>query len=119
MDIIVGWVEGGAPEGDPIYLPPAPHIDPPEAPAAGRETELKDSITLSKPMTLAGIRPHGAFELTACLPDGTVRRLIWIRSYHPQWKLAYYFREPVSLPKHSKLLLYSQDGNPVTLIEAK
>jgi len=119
IDLLVGWVEGGAPEGDPIYLPPAPHIDPPETLPAGKETELRESITLSKPMTLAGIRPQGALEVSACLPDGTVQHLIWIRSYHPQWKLAYYFREPVALPKGSKLLLYSQDGHPATLIEAK
>jgi hypothetical protein len=119
IDMLVGWVEGGAPEGDPIYLPPPPHIDPPDAPLPGNETELSQSIALSKPMTLTGIRPHGALEVSACLPDGSVQHLIWIRAYHPKWKLTYYFREPVMLPKGSKLLLYSHDGNPATLIEAK
>jgi hypothetical protein len=119
IDMLVGWVEGGAPEGDPIYLPEPPHSHPPEVPPAGKETQLRDSITLSRPMILAGIRPHGALEVSACLPDGTVQHLIWIRSYHPQWNLAYYFREPVALPKGSKLLLYSHDSHPATLIEAK
>jgi hypothetical protein len=116
IDMLVGWVEGGAPEGDPIYLPPKPHLDAPEAPPAGTAMELRDSMTLAKSMTIAGIRPHGALEVSACLPDGAVEHLIWIRDFHPQWKLAYYFRQPVVLPKGTKLLLYSHDGNAATLI---
>ena len=119
MDMLVGWVEGGAPEGDPIYLAAPPHFDAPEPPPAGKETELRESTTLTRPMTIAGIRPQGPLEVSACLPDGTVQHLIWIRTYHPQWKLAYYFREPVTLPKGSRLILYSHDGAAATLIEAK
>ena len=88
-------------------------------PPAGKELELRESTTLTQPITLAGIRPHGALEVTACLPDGTVEHLIWIRQFHPQWKLAYYFRAPVELPKGSKLMLYSPGNSSATLIEAK
>jgi hypothetical protein len=116
IDMLVGWVEGGAPEGDPVYLPPAPHIDPSEAPVAGREIELRQSITLARSMTIAGIRPHGALEVSACQPDGTVQHLIWVRSYHPQWKLAYYFRQPMILPKGARLMIYSHDGAAATLM---
>src|SRR5580700_1105270 len=37
IDMIVNWVEGGAPQGDDVYLPPAPHFsgEPKPAPAAG------------------------------------------------------------------------------------
>src|SRR3954471_24469127 len=27
MDLLVNWVEGGAPEGDAIYLPPVPRVE--------------------------------------------------------------------------------------------
>ena len=116
IDMLVGWVEGGAPEGNPIYLPHPPHFDSPEPEARGREMELRGTVALAKPLKLAGIRPQGPLELTAALPDGTVERLIWIRSYHPRWKLAYYFREPVELPKGTKLLLFSPNGSKASLI---
>ena len=118
IDMLVGWVEGGAPEGNPVYLPAMPHTDPPEPAPAGPEIPLRGSMTLSKPLTLAGIRPHGALEVLACLPDGEVEHLIWIRAYHAQWKLSYYFRTPVELPKGAKLMLYSPSGSDATLIAA-
>ncbi len=106
IDMLVGWVEGGAPEGDPIYLPALPHFDPEPAVAASKEIELRDSMTLSHSMTLAGIRPNGALEVMACLPDGEVEHLIWVKNYHAQWKRTYWFRTPVELPKGTKLVLY-------------
>jgi hypothetical protein len=114
IDMLVSWVEGGAPEGNAIYLPPPPPLDPPPAEPPAGELELRDSLTLAKPLTLIGIRPHGALEVTACLPDGSIEHLIWIRTYHPQWKLSYYFRQPVELPKGTKLMLYSSFGKKVS-----
>jgi hypothetical protein len=116
IDMLVSWVEGGAPEGNPVYLPHAPHFDP-EAPAPpGRQIELRESLTLTKPLQLAGIRPQGALEVSAVLPDGAVERLIWIRAFHPKWNLTYYFREPVELPKGTKLMLHSANGSGAGLI---
>src|SRR3954447_25853401 len=51
MDLIVGWVEGGAPEGKPEYLPPEPKPESPVDDAAPKGSELRESITLSAPMT--------------------------------------------------------------------
>ena len=116
IDMLVGWVEGGAPKGNPIYLPHPPHFDPPEPEPAGKELRLRGPLTLSKPVKLAGIRPQGPIEVSAMLPDGRVERLIWIRTFHPQWKLTYYFREPMELPKGTNLMLYSPHGSQAVLI---
>jgi hypothetical protein len=119
IDMIVNWVEGGAPEGDEIYLPPAPHfstaLSPP--PPAKRELTVTTTvpITLTAPTELAGLRPlrlaaGESLEVTACQPDGAVVRLIWIREWRPQWKRTYYFLHPVRLPKGTRIAAYS--GKP-------
>jgi hypothetical protein len=105
MDVLVAWVEGGAPEGNPIYLPEAPLGGPARRPTP-RGIGLSHSLTLDRPMTLTGIQPEGALEIAALLPDQSVERLIWVREFHPKWKRAYFFREPVQLPRGTQLLLY-------------
>src|SRR3954462_9555499 len=52
MDLIVNWVEGGAPEGNPIYLPVRPKSEGPvnDSPRGG--IELRQSMTLTAPMTV-------------------------------------------------------------------
>ena len=106
MDLIVNWVEGGAPEGNPDYLPARPPASEPGAepvPPAG--ITLSGSKTLETPLRLAGIRPTGVLELAALLPDGAVRRLIWVRNFRPKWNRTYWLRKPLLLPKGSRLIL--------------
>src|SRR5262249_51754070 len=105
MDLIVNWVEGGAPEGDPAFLPPTPkkQMPEPESPASG--VELRESKTLTSPVTIAGIGPAGPVEVAAVLPDGEVRRLIWVRTFRPEWNRTYWFRSPQRLPKGSRLVV--------------
>ena len=61
IDMIVNWVEGGAPKGDDIYLPPAPHFTArcQAAAGAGRELTVTTGValTLSEPAEFAGLRP--------------------------------------------------------------
>ncbi len=98
MERVVQWVEGGAPEGDPLYLPSMRAAQPPAVPrfraalriAAGRP------VTLPADQTFAGIRPDSALEAIALRPDGRVEHLIWLREYYG---LSYQFLDPVRLPK--------------------
>ncbi|MGO4880633.1 MAG: c-type cytochrome [Bryobacteraceae bacterium] len=115
IDMIVNWVEGGAPKGDDIYLPPAPHFsaDAKPQPAAGRELTVTSGIalTLSEPAEFAGLRPvrlaaGESLEVTAYLPDSTVERLIWIRNWRPEWARTYYFLHPVRLPRGTRIAAY-------------
>jgi hypothetical protein len=118
IDMIVNWVEGGAPEGDDIYLPPAPHFDAAPTPnPGGRELVVTTGIatTLATHSDISGLRPvrlatGESLEVTALEPDGTVHRLIWIRGWRPEWQRTYYLRSPLQLPKGTRILAYS--GKP-------
>jgi hypothetical protein len=105
MDLLVSWVEGGAPEGNPIYLPLPMPATVPVAEPAGQGIALRESTTLTSPMTLTGIRPEGPLELSAILPDRSVHHLIWVPVFRPEWNRTYYLRTPLRLPKGTKIML--------------
>jgi len=112
MDLIVHWVEGGAPEGDASYLPARPaSVDEKRAdPARGAETRGRSSLGSGR--TLRGIRPAGAVEVSALLPDGSVRRLLWVRDFRAEWNRIYWLRTPQRLPRGTQL---SVSGSAVEL----
>jgi hypothetical protein len=106
IDILVAWVEGGAPEGDPSYLlHKIPTVVPEKAATLhyGRSVNVARSLTLDKSATLLAIRPDGAGEAWAILPDGTVKRLIWLHDYRKIWARTFELREPEKLPAGTRL----------------
>jgi hypothetical protein len=111
MDLIVNWVEGGAPEGDPVYLPPKPRVDS-TPPAAGAGVAFRGTSTLNADRTLRGIRPSAAAEVTAVLAGGEVRRLLWVRNFRPEWNRIYWLRTPTRLRRGTSIVI---TGGPVEL----
>jgi hypothetical protein len=122
--MIVNWVEGGAPKGDDIYLPAAPHFNAVNMPQpVGRELTVTTGagLTLSAPAELAGLLPvriaaGESLEVTAYEPDGSVERLIWIRNWRLEWERTYYFLHPVRLPKGTRIAAYSGKPAGVTMV---
>lgn len=110
IDYIVQWVEGGAPRGDDIYLPSPPVFIPPDEPHGKiADVEVRGELQLKKAVKAVSVRPKeiepgGGLEVTAHLPDGRVRHLLWLRNYRPEWKRTFYFREPVVLPRGTRVL---------------
>lgn len=114
IDMVVNWVEGGAPEGDEMYLPPAPHFEKPNVPPAGRQIAVgSDSVrTIGEDVLAAGIRPlrlapGASLDVAVAKPDGGVEHLIWIRNWRPEWERTYFFAHPVRLPQGARIALYS------------
>ena len=115
IEYIVGWVEGGAPEGDAAYLPAKPEFPP----AARAKTELAgphlavestQPLTLRDAVTALAITPHelasgASMEVTAYKPDGAVEHLIWLRNYREEWTRTYWFRDPVRLPAGTRIVV--------------
>jgi len=117
IDMIVNWVEGGAPKGEDMYLPPAPEVRDfeKEAPRklSGIEVESGGAVILEAPVTVVAIAPRdlaagASMEVIAYLPDESVQHLIWLKDYREEWKRTYYFREPMMLPEATRIVV---EGN--------
>ena len=105
VELVADWVEGGAPEGQPVDLPQPPK----PAPAAASE-KFSGALTLSgdtnllKPLVLAGVFPKtvalkASFQMTAELPDGRIEPLLWLQPFQPAYSHAFWFRVPLRLPR--------------------
>ena len=115
IDLLVSWVEGGAPEGDAIYMPRAASFNPT---GAAEPESVPFAVTggtvheIGAATKLVGIRADklpdkASLEVYAQRPDGSVERLIWIREYPAKFHPAYWFREPVTLAAGSRIAVYA------------
>jgi hypothetical protein len=124
MEMIVNWVEGGAPKGDDALLPHVPSFQPPAAEnwhPDPRNIPVSHNLVLKSQTTVAGIRPQflktgQSLEVTAYLPDGEVEHLIWLRNYRKEWTRTYAFLQPITLPKDTDIRVSAGDGSRALLI---
>ncbi len=117
VEMLVGWVEGGAPEGDPVYLPPAPVLEgvqSPKMPKPVLTISASHPITLQRAVTAIAITPRdladgASMEVAAVEPDGSVEHLIWLRNYRQAWSRTYWLRDAMVLPAGTKILVESPE----------
>lgn len=79
-----------------------------DIPAGDARHTIKLEATLPADVHAHAVLPHGHYllremKLRAILPDGTVRRLLWIRDWDFNWQGEYHYARPVPLPRGSKL----------------
>ena len=101
ITLIAEWVEGGAPEGDPNFLPARSAIRPGPK-STKRGLPVHGNLALNTAVTLEAIRPTAAAsnaQITARRPDGTIEPLLWLYNYKPEWKQTFLYRTPIHLPK--------------------
>ena len=118
VDMIVSWVEGGAPEGDAIYLPPAPLLHneaPAQTPTPTLVVEGAKPLVLNHAITAVAITPRdlpdgASMEVTVFELDGSVEHLIWLRNYRKPWTRTYWLRDPISLPAGTRMVLDAPAG---------
>jgi hypothetical protein len=111
LELISAWVEGGAPEGEPKYLPPAPKLtswEDPAAPKGSSELVLADGAKLGTNSQLVAIRaknlkPGVTVQIVAVRPDSSVEPLLWIYQYKPEFHRTYYYVAPIGLPAGTKI----------------
>lgn len=77
-------------------------------PVAAEPSPLKVSFTTLSDAEAIAIRPRVhplvvSLQATAYRPDGSEEVLIWTRRYQFDWEPTYYFRQPVALPKGTRV----------------
>jgi hypothetical protein len=108
IDMLIAWVEGGAPEGDPIYLPTRiPPTEPlPSLPRYARALVVDRELKLDRAANVVALEPKGSLEAWAIEPSGAIVRLIRLPVWRPGVKGApknFVCRDPVTLPAGSRI----------------
>ena len=78
--------------------------------------EVKAALTVPEDVTVYDVLPHMHWlghdmTVMATLPDGTTQQLVKVEPYDFNWQTRYTYREPVKLPKGTKLNLVSHYDN--------
>ena len=86
-------------------------------PAGESNYVVKASMVMPQDGELWGITPHAHYlgkemKVNARLPDGTVKPLIWIKDWDFNWQGQYRYKEPILLPKDTRIEMeYSYDNS--------
>jgi hypothetical protein len=123
LETIAAWVEGGAPEGDPKYLPSRPKLtswQDPAAPKGSSELVVANGAKIAAGSQALAIRPKNlkagaSVQVVAVKPDSSVEPLLWIYQYKPEFHRTYYYAAPVALPAGTKIEMSPADAGTVGL----
>jgi mono/diheme cytochrome c family protein len=79
-----------------------------DIPAGERRYTIKDSLVLPVDVEALGARGHAHYlakemKMTATLPDGSTKGLLWIGDWDFGWQDSYFYTTPVGLPKGTRL----------------
>jgi len=79
-----------------------------DIPAGEKAWTIESSATLPVDVRVFAANPHAHYlakemKATATLPDGTTRPLLWIQNWDFNWQDGYNYKEPVVLPRGSRI----------------
>ncbi len=121
LELVAEWVEGGAPEGDPKYLPKAPVGAGSTAGPPPAGIPVDGELTLKTAIAVAGVRtkdvPEGSsFMAVVERPDGTIEPLVWIYDYKPRFDHAYWYSAPLRLPAGARIEIAPRGAGSIALL---
>ncbi|MBM3739471.1 MAG: cytochrome c [Acidobacteria bacterium] len=110
LHLIADWVEGGAPEGDPKYLPDRPAWSTAAADPFQPKWLVSAPLRLSAPAALGAVRvegvpEHRSLKVVAVEPGGRIQPLLWLYGYRHKYTRTYAYREPVRLPAGTTIVV--------------
>jgi hypothetical protein len=90
-----------------------------DIPAGEHRYTIKDSLVLPVDVEALGARGHAHYlakemKMTATLPDGSTKGLLWIGDWDFGWQDSYFYTTPVVLPKGTRLdveIAYDNSGD--------
>jgi len=87
-----------------------------DIPPGASDHRISAAFELPVEVTLTGVLPHmhligKEMKVTAALPDGTTEPLIWIKDWNFNWQDVYLYRQPVVLPKGTKIEVSARYDN--------
>jgi hypothetical protein len=79
-----------------------------DIPSGTKEYVIKDSFTLPGDAKVYAASAHAHYlaremKAVATLPDGSKRSLLWIKDWDFNWQDRYFYKEPVRLPKGTRI----------------
>jgi hypothetical protein len=79
-----------------------------DIPAGKKDYTVNDTFTLPIDVEAFGVSAHAHYlgkelKMTATLPDGKTRELIWIKDWDFSWQEQYHYEDFVSLPKGTRI----------------
>jgi hypothetical protein len=126
LETIAEWVNGGEPEGNPLYMPQVPNFSA----TAEAQTSLypgekrltfRGTTSLKYALTAVGIRPYAipdqGIRVVARRADGSIEPLIWIEKFNPDDKRTYYFRRPLRLPAGTRIEIAPQQSSIALVVK--
>ncbi|HTS74936.1 MAG TPA: hypothetical protein VMG40_01965 [Bryobacteraceae bacterium] len=123
IELIDDWVEGGAPEGNPKFVPASPKIldwKDAEAPQNSSEIVAGNATKLDSSARVLAVRPKdlkkgASVQVLAARPDGSIAPLLWIYHFNPDFARTYYYVAPLDLPAGTEIEMSPPDAGTVAL----
>jgi hypothetical protein len=124
LEIIGEWVNGGEPEGNPLYVPQRPDFQASqdESHAGEKQIIVVGKKVIRHSVEALGIAPKlfpsgGGMQVIARRPDGQIEPLIWIERFNPNANRTYYFREPLLLDRGTRIEVTPRTGSVSLIIK--
>jgi len=97
IEMIIDWVNGGAPEGDPKLAPTLQpkmfaYVQP-----RGRAVPVSGALRFIAPARIAALKPTAPLEAILRRADGSIEPLVWVNQYKPAWRHAFAPRDSVEV----------------------
>jgi hypothetical protein len=125
LEIVGEWVDGGAPEGNPLYMPQAPpdqRVGQDSNHSHERRLAVSGTQVMAHAIRALGIEPSqvpatGAVQVVARRPDGAVEPLIWVENFNPSYKKTYYFQAPQRFPAGTRIEVSPPQANVALVVK--